>query len=275
MSIKITPEVQPKELILDSFSPQVMKITLRIETDGFLKGDVIIAVDCSESMQSTDYRKEKRKDIITKFTHNLDSMGAMASNSANIGIIGWHKESISSNFMYNIHDINEYVEKKLPLDDEPETNFHLALETSINMLLSSPRSNSNDIARLIIFITDGIRDGNADTFTITEELRKLIRDKGIRIFVIGFNMPKPSKDFFTETEKFPNVLLFNYHNKSDNDGINDSLIEALKLQIAKDATLKLSLSPYLEPYELTLPVRFKHASGLRIRWNKFMKWLGQ
>lgn len=245
--IDINPITMPNALVIDDFSsPKKLNIILEVKAKKKLKGDVLFVIDCSESMQSVDNNKIKRLRILNEFINTLGIIGKNAIDDIDIGIIGWDRDAYTLSLTRDRNKVSDFAHNNLPNDDVPETNFALALDSSLKELNKSNRNQFENMSRLIIIITDGIRDGKEDTFWDKEGFANKAKEKGYKIFSIGFGMPESSRNSFQNMSSLTQGEYFNYEDNVLRIIIN-KINESLENQIvARNAELTYVLQPYLD-----------------------------
>jgi hypothetical protein len=215
--------------------------------------DIVLAVDCSESMIYYDKDQYKRKEILiniiefiskvqridrssrfnlAKLKHAkffgrirliFDRKLKYASLNENVGkimagILFYSDKAHTDNYSYpltrNMMDLLCFVEKEFPDDTIPETNLNYAIESAISMLERSQRSINKDVFRSIFVITDEIRDGNADEYNLRKFIDWFNMFNG-HIFIITLNPHPPHTKY--ELDILNNRLNYIYYYDIHND----------------------------------------------------------
>ncbi len=157
-------------------------------------------------------------------------------------------EKINNNQTIEVSADKKMLSLKL---NEEQTEVHLKINLYRNIKFIAKKENSRlNIYRhdysLIIIITDGIRDGNKDTFCDKNGLASEAENMGHKIFSIGFNMPESTRNFFQNMSNLTRGAYFSYE-ENNLDTIIKQIIEPLEDQIvARNAELTYVLQPYME-----------------------------
>lgn len=163
--------------------------------------DIILAIDCSESMHAVDPGQKIRKEAILKFLENL----GFDENKLNVSFIFWSsKENTKcSTWVNNLKDATTLFEKTMPGDNTPSTDFDNVLTTAIEKLDTGAESTDRRITRSILIITDGQRDcGGINGYNLNKDgPTNDAKSKGYTILILGMRVPPSAKNDLLEIER--------------------------------------------------------------------------
>lgn len=239
-------------------------ITIKPKTE--LAANIVLAIDCSESMYAIDPRQSMRKKaikdiinfikfgpddfIIIKFLNYLIKFLKAEKNDMRMAIIYWSdKGNINSCKLTN--DFKESISfaDRMQDDNIPATDFDSALITAINALDNSTKPVNRDITNSVLIITDGQRDcGGINGYNLRKDGSvNVARSKGYPIYIFGIKVPPNAKNDLLEIERAQAGKCYFIEEPQD---LSSALIDSIKTisykLIAKEAMLELKLPRFMK-----------------------------
>ena len=146
--------------------------------------DIMIAVDLSNSMNAIDIQPSRLEKVKYELTNIIEEF-----NSDRIGLIIFSSEAfVQCPLTYDQSALNLFIETlSSRLVPNTGTDFGPALSLALDKL-DTDESSIESKAKIIILISDGEDFGDE-----TSNIRKEIRDRGIKLFTLGVGTTQGSK----------------------------------------------------------------------------------
>ena len=146
--------------------------------------DIMIAIDLSQSMNAIDIQPSRMERVKYELTNIIEEF-----NSDRIGLIIFSSEAfVQCPLTYDQSALSLFIETlSSRLVPNTGTDFGPALSLALNKL-GTDESSIDSKAKIIILISDGEDFGDE-----TSQVRKEIRDRGIKLFTLGVGTTKGSK----------------------------------------------------------------------------------
>lgn len=245
--------------LIGLFRTNNVEYSINIKPKNLFGADIVLAIDCSESMYALDPGKSIRekaiKDLINLIWH-LNFRGIFSKfcfykllNNAKpklrLAFIFWNDDENTSICCLS-NKYNDIIStlKSIAFDIIPATDFDNILKKAVFMLDSNP-TDDKGVARSIVIITDGQRDcGGPNGYNLMDDRLIKAQEKGYQIYLIGIRVPLGSKNILLKKFSDNNCIFI-----EDPETLSSKLIDLIKMisyrSLANNAILKLTIPQYL------------------------------